>query len=118
MATTEQSTTFEAPGRPGSPVQCKARYDNFIGGHWVAPIDGEYRDNLTPATGQPICEVAHSGAQDIELALDAAHAAKDAWGETSTEGFSLSLPDAHFVTRAPAAPGRPDAPDVPAEDEL
>jgi aldehyde dehydrogenase len=91
MATTEQSTTFKAPGRPGSPVQCKARYDNFIGGHWVAPIDGEYRDNLTPATGQPICEVAHSGAQDIELALDAAHAAKDAWGETSSTERSKVL---------------------------
>ena len=83
MATIEQTTTFEAPGRPGSPVECKERYENFIGGHWVAPVDGEYRANLTPATGQPICEVAHSGAQDIELALDAAHAAKDAWGETS-----------------------------------
>jgi aldehyde dehydrogenase len=91
MATTEQSTTFEAPGRPGSPVQCKARYDNFIGGHWVAPIGGEYRDNLTPATGRPICEVAHSGAQDIELALDAAHAAKDAWGETSSTERSKVL---------------------------
>src|SRR5476651_2188218 len=84
MATVQQSTTFEAPGRPGSPVQCKERYENFIGGHWVAPIDGEYRVNLTPATGRAICEVAHSGAQDIELALDAAHAAKDAWGEAST----------------------------------
>ncbi|HYM54263.1 MAG TPA: aldehyde dehydrogenase family protein, partial [Solirubrobacteraceae bacterium] len=91
MATTEQSTTFEAPGRPDSPVQCKGRYENFIGGHWVAPIDGEYRENLTPATGQPICEVAHSGAQDIELALDAAHAAKDAWGETSTTERSKVL---------------------------
>jgi aldehyde dehydrogenase len=91
MATTEQSTTFEAPGRPASPVQCKERYENFIGGHWVAPIDGEYRDNLSPATGQPICEVAHSGAQDIELALDAAHAAKDAWGEASTTERSKVL---------------------------
>jgi len=91
MATTEQSTTFEAPGRSGSPVEVNERYDNFIGGHWVAPIDGEYRDNLSPATGQPICEVAHSGAQDIELALDAAHAAKDAWGETSTTERSKVL---------------------------
>ncbi|MFI5008902.1 MAG: aldehyde dehydrogenase family protein [Solirubrobacterales bacterium] len=72
-------------------MQCKERYENFIGGHWVAPIDGEYRENLTPATGQPICEVAHSGAQDIELALDAAHAAKDAWGETSTTQRSKVL---------------------------
>jgi len=91
MATTEQSTTFEAPGRPGSPVQCKARYENFIGGHWVAPIDGEYRENLTPATGEAICEVAHSGAEDIELALDAAHAARDAWGEASTTERSKVL---------------------------
>jgi aldehyde dehydrogenase len=91
MATTEQSTTFEAPGHPDSPVQCKARYENFIGGHWVAPIDGEYRENLTPATGKPICEVAHSGAQDIELALDAAHAAKEAWGEASSTERSKVL---------------------------
>jgi aldehyde dehydrogenase len=91
MATVEQPTTFEAPGRPGSPVECKARYENFIGGHWVAPIDGEYRENLTPATGQPICEVAYSGAQDIELALDAAHAAKDGWGEASTTERSKVL---------------------------
>ena len=91
MATTEQTTTFEAPGRPGSPVQCKERYENFIGGHWVPPVDGGYRTNLTPATGQAICEVAHSGAQDIELALDAAHAAKDAWSETSTTERSKVL---------------------------
>ncbi|MGP0103141.1 MAG: aldehyde dehydrogenase family protein [Solirubrobacteraceae bacterium] len=91
MATTEQSTTFEAPGQPGSPVQVKERYENFIGGHWVPPVDGEYRENLTPATGQPICEVSHSGAQDIELALDAAHAAKDAWGEASTTERSRVL---------------------------
>jgi aldehyde dehydrogenase len=91
MATTEQTTTFAAPGSAGSPVQLKPRYENFIGGHWVAPVDGEYRDNLTPATGQPICEVAHSGAQDIELALDAAHAAKDAWGEASTTERSKVL---------------------------
>ena len=90
MATIERST-FEAPGRPDSPVQCKERYENFIGGDWVAPIDGEYRENLSPATGLPICEVAHSGAQDIELALDAAHAAKDAWGEASATERSKVL---------------------------
>jgi aldehyde dehydrogenase len=91
MATIEESTTFEAPGKPGSPVECKPRYDNFIGGEWIAPVDGEYRENLSPATGMPICEVAHSGAQDIELALDAAHAAKDAWGEASTTERSKVL---------------------------
>jgi aldehyde dehydrogenase len=91
MATVEKPTTFAAPGQAGSPVKIKARYENFIGGHWVAPIDGEYRENVTPVTGQPICEVAHSGAQDIELALDAAHAAKDAWGEASTTERSKVL---------------------------
>jgi aldehyde dehydrogenase len=91
MATVEKPTTFDAPGLAGSPVTCQARYENFIGGHWVAPIDGTYRENLTPATGQPICEVADAGAQDIELALDAAHTAKDAWGEASTTERSKVL---------------------------
>jgi len=61
----------------------KQRYDNFIGGKFVAPIKGEYFANVTPITGQPFCEIARSTAEDIELALDAAHAAKDAWGKTS-----------------------------------
>jgi aldehyde dehydrogenase len=78
-----ESTTYDAPGRPGSPVALQERYDNFIGGSWVPPTTGEYRENLTPSTGEPFCEVAHSGAQDIELALDAAHAAKDDWGSRS-----------------------------------
>ncbi|WP_417249701.1 aldehyde dehydrogenase [Celeribacter sp.] len=61
----------------------KARYDNFIGGKFVAPVGGEYFDNITPITGQKVCEVARSGAADVEAALDAAHAAKVAWGATS-----------------------------------
>ncbi len=61
----------------------KPRYDNFIGGRFVAPVKGEYFANITPITGQPFCEVARSTAEDVELALDAAHAAKDAWGKTS-----------------------------------
>jgi aldehyde dehydrogenase len=59
------------------------RYDNFIGGDWRAPAAGRYFDNISPVTGQPVCEVARSDAQDIEAALNAAHAAKDAWGRTS-----------------------------------
>ena len=82
MATTE-STAYQAPGEPGSPVQLQDRYRNFIGGEWIAPTTGQYHENLTPSTGEPFCEVAHSGAQDIELALDAAHAAKDDWGSRS-----------------------------------
>ena len=80
---TIESTTYAAPGEAGSPVELEDRYDNFIGGDWVAPTTGDYRENLTPSTGEPFCEVANSGAADIEVALDAAHAAKDAWGKQS-----------------------------------
>ncbi len=61
----------------------KKRYENFIGGKWVAPVAGKYFANISPITGATICEVPRSDAQDIEKALDAAHAAKDAWGRTS-----------------------------------
>ena len=61
----------------------KQRYDNYIGGKFVAPVKGEYFPNITPITGLPFCEIARSTAEDVELALDAAHAAKDAWGKTS-----------------------------------
>ena len=62
----------------------KTRYDNFIGGQWVAPKSGRYMDNISPITGGVICEVARSGAEDIDAALDAAHAVRRRWGETST----------------------------------
>jgi aldehyde dehydrogenase len=64
-------------------IRIRPRYDNFIGGQWVAPVKGQYFTNLTPVTGKPLCDVARSTAEDIELALDAAHKAKDAWGKTS-----------------------------------
>jgi len=64
-------------------VAFRQRYDNFIGGKWVAPVRGLYFDNITPITGLPITQIARSTAEDIELALDAAHAAKDAWGRTA-----------------------------------
>jgi aldehyde dehydrogenase len=64
----------------GSRVALRTRYDNFIGGDWVAPADGRYFDNISPITGKPVGQVARSQAADIELALDAAHKAKDAWG--------------------------------------
>ena len=91
MATLERTTTYPVPGTYGSPVELKSRYENFIGGHWVAPINGEYSENVTPATGEPFTEVPRSSAEDIELALDAAHAAKDEWGETSTTERSRVL---------------------------
>jgi aldehyde dehydrogenase len=64
-------------------VALRPRYDNFIGGKWVAPVDAQYFDNISPITGKSVCQIARSHAADIELALDAAHKAKDAWGNTS-----------------------------------
>ena len=64
-------------------VALRPRYQNFIGGKWVAPVDGDYFDNISPITGKPVCQIARSQAADIELALDAAHKAKDAWGNTA-----------------------------------
>jgi aldehyde dehydrogenase len=74
---------YMSPGKPGSVVTVAPRYENFIGGKWLAPTEGKYRVDLSPATAQPITEVAHSTPADVELALDAAHAAKDAWAEKS-----------------------------------
>jgi aldehyde dehydrogenase len=81
MAVLEKEFTYAPPGLAGSPVPLKERYDNFIGGRWVAPKKGGYAVDLTPATGLPITEVPQSTAEDVELALDAAHAAKVAWAE-------------------------------------
>ena len=70
----------------------RLRYDNFIGGAFVPPVAGRYMDNITPITGAKVCEVARSDAADMALALDAAHAAKDAWGKTSaTERSNILL---------------------------
>ena len=74
---------YAPPGQSGSIVTVAPRYENFIGGKWLAPTHGKYRADLSPATARPITEVAHSSPEDVELALDAAHAAKDAWGEKS-----------------------------------
>jgi len=74
---------YVPPGQPGSIVKVDPRYENFIGGKWLAPTEGRYQVDLSPATGRPITEVAQSTPADVELALDAAHAAKDAWGEAS-----------------------------------
>ena len=78
-----QTGVYEVPGRPGSLVTLKSRYENFIGGQWVPPVNGRYMPDVSPANGEPFCEVARSTAEDVELALDAAHAAKTAWGQTS-----------------------------------
>lgn len=83
---------YATPGSAGAKHQYKARYDNFIGGKWVAPVKGQYFDVITPITGKPYTQAAQSGAEDIELALDAAHAIADKWGKTSaTERSNILL---------------------------
>ena len=64
-------------------VAIRSKYNNFIGGDWVAPVQGRYFDNPSPITGKTVCSIARSSAEDIELALDAAHKAKESWGRTS-----------------------------------
>ncbi len=83
---------YAAPGTAGAKIAYKAKYDNFIGGQWVAPVKGEYFDVITPINGRAYTQAARSGAEDIELALDAAHATADKWGRTSpTERANLLL---------------------------
>nr|MDT0664224.1 aldehyde dehydrogenase family protein [Micromonospora sp. DSM 115978] len=76
-------TVYARPGQPGSPVTYAARYDNVIGGAYVAPVKGRYFDNPSPVTGEVFTQIARSSAEDVELALDAAHAAAPGWGKTS-----------------------------------
>ena len=73
---------YAAPGAAGAKHVYKSQYNNFIGGQWVAPVKGQYFDVITPVNGKVYTQAARSTAEDIELALDAAHAAADAWGKT------------------------------------
>ncbi len=82
---------YAKPGTEGAVVSFESRYENFIGGKWVAPVKGQYFTNTTPVTGEVICDIPESTAEDIDLALDAAHAAKDAWGKTSVQQRSNIL---------------------------
>ncbi|WP_249871338.1 aldehyde dehydrogenase [Oceanobacillus saliphilus] len=74
---------YESPNTDGSLVNFKERYDNFIGGEYHPPVQGKYFENISPVTGKVFCEVARSSKEDVETAIDAAHAAKDSWGKTS-----------------------------------
>src|ERR1700721_3641598 len=80
----------EAIEKVSKQVLSRDRYENFIGGR-VAPKEGRYFDNPSPVTGKRLCAVPRSSAADIELALDAAHKAKDAWGKTSVQERSRIL---------------------------
>ena len=73
---------YANPSTAGAKVAFQDRYDNFIGGRWVPPVKGQYFDNVTPVTGKVFCKVARSTAEDVELALDAAHKAAPGWGRT------------------------------------
>jgi aldehyde dehydrogenase len=64
-------------------IPLRSRYENYIGGKWVAPAKGGYFDNISPTTGQVICQIARSQAEDVERAIEAAHAAADQWGRTA-----------------------------------
>ncbi len=92
MTKTVENQVYAFPNTAGAKVNYKEKYDNYIGGKWTPPVGGQYFDNPTPITGKVFTKVARSTQEDIELALDAAHAAKDAWGKTSvTERANILL---------------------------
>ncbi|GAA1361569.1 acetaldehyde dehydrogenase ExaC [Brevibacterium luteolum] len=84
-------TVYSQPGTEGAKVAFESRYDNYIGGDWVKPVKGNYFENITPVTGKAFTEVAQSTAEDVELALDAAHKAAPAWGKTSVAERAVIL---------------------------
>jgi len=83
--------TYVPPNQDGAIVKFRSRYENYIGGEWVKPVKGQYFQDITPVNGKPFCEVARSTAEDVELALDAAHKAKGGWGRTSVTERAIVL---------------------------
>ncbi|AOV06480.1 aldehyde dehydrogenase [Sporosarcina ureilytica] len=83
MVQAVENKIYAFPNTKGAIVNYKEKYDNYIGGKWTPPVLGKYFDNPTPVTGKVFTRVARSTKEDVELALDAAHAAKEAWGKTS-----------------------------------
>ncbi|HBP4950238.1 TPA: aldehyde dehydrogenase [Pseudomonas aeruginosa] len=82
---------YAKPGTAGAVITLKPRYGNYIGGEFVAPLSGQYFSNTSPVDGSVIGEFPRSNAADIDKALDAAHAAADAWGRTSVQERSHIL---------------------------
>ena len=82
---------FSQPGSADAVMSFESRYEHYIGGEWVAPVKGEYFENVAPQTGQVFCEVGRGTSEDIEAALDAAWAAAPAWGASSAAERSLVL---------------------------
>ena len=84
-------TVYARPGTKGAKLAFKPRYENYIDGQWVPPVKGQYFENPTPVTGQVFTEIPRSTAEDVELALDAAHAAAATWTKTSAAERSVIL---------------------------
>lgn len=82
---------FSNPNTAGAVVNFKERYESYIGGEWVAPVNGRYFDNISPVNGRSFCEIPRSDEADINLAADAAHAARVAWGKTPVAARSNIL---------------------------
>ncbi|MGO1534196.1 MAG: aldehyde dehydrogenase family protein, partial [Halomonas sp.] len=82
---------YANPDDTGSVVSFEKRYGNYIGGEFVAPVKGQYFDNISPVNGHVFCEIPRSTAEDIDKALDAAHKAAPAWGKTSVQERSNIL---------------------------
>lgn len=61
----------------------KDQYENFIGGKWIQPTNGQYFDNISPVDGKAFTKIARSTEEDVELALDAAWAAAPEWNNSS-----------------------------------
>jgi aldehyde dehydrogenase len=72
-------------------IPLRSRYENFIGGKWVAPLKGGYIENISPTTGQVVCQVARSQAEDVQVAIEAAHAAAEKWGRTAVAERAAAL---------------------------
>ena len=84
-------TVYARPGTSTGLMAFEGRYENFIGGQWVAPVGGRYFENPSPVTGETFCEIPRATDADIEKALDAAHAAAPGWGKTSVAARAVIL---------------------------
>lgn len=71
---------YANPNTEGAKVNFQKQYDNYIGGEYRPPANGKYFENVSPVTGKVFCELARSTKEDVEAAVDAGYAAKDAWG--------------------------------------
>ena len=91
VETQSLTTVYAQPGTEGSKVTFKPRYEHWIGGQWVPPVQGRYFENISPVNGKPFTEVARGTAEDIDAALDAAWAAAPAWGKTPVAERALVL---------------------------